>query len=197
MLDTLTSENYRDFSPRYSHTYGWLQQEGTKQLVYIRRVTDDRVYFTNQTNMEYHAKINSGVMFEFIPVDHGWFNGQDGVAYFLSRMPSRQWKRGISDSNTSMVSSTNMRAMEITYNGLANIFNVGFESRNYPKLFSGVGALSKHFAIAQTGRLYMYDRWIGTYKDGVITLFSDLVKQELTDLINRNGWNIQINVSES
>lgn len=42
----------------------------------------------------------------------------------------------------------------------------------------------------------MYDREIGHYKDGTFTLFSDLFQQELTDLINRNGWNAKVEVTK-
>ena len=197
MLDTLTSINYRDFGPRYTHTFGWLHNGDTRKLVYVLRTEDSKVFFTDQTGMEYHAKIDAGVMFEFIPVDHGWFNASNGDAYLLSRTPARQWKRGISDSNTTMTSLNTLRLIGLNYNSLSNIFNDQFDERNYPRTF-GAGALSKHFALRRHpyNQLYMYDRMIGTLDGDTIVLASSLFEQELTDLITRNGWAIKIKVTE-
>jgi hypothetical protein len=196
MLDTLTSDNYRDFSARYTHTFGWLITGYAKRLVHILRVGDDRVYFTDSTGMEYHAKSDAGINFEFIPVDHGYFNGKDGNTYLLNRIPARQWKRGIASSNTEIINFGNWRATSVNYANLALIFNDEFKTFNYPKEFQ-FGALSKHFAIhPKNKQVWMYDRHIGQFNDKVITLYSDLVQQELTDLMNRNGWDIKVEVAK-
>lgn len=192
MLDTLTSENYRDFSARYANTFGWLV-DGKRQFVHVLRVADERVYFTNATGMEYHAKMDHGVNFEFIPVDRGWFNDINGNPWLLSRVPARQWKRGISETNTMMYDGHSLRTFHVNYERLSKVFSDKFTELNYSKEIKPTGAWSKHFAVTKHG-LHFYDQLIGSYnpKTQEIVLTSDIVKQELTDLINRNGWSVKI-----
>ncbi len=195
MIDSLTSDNYRDFGPRYAGTYGWLLQNDKEIFVQLNRVDDEKVSFSTGNKMPYYASINSGIKFKFIPVKNGWFNAIDGHTYLLSRQPARQWKRGIADSNTIVVSIDNMLEVPLTFEVLSSIFNPGYSTLNPLRKWEGRScALSQHFAISPDYRLYFYRQHIGDYNPETETLVlnTPIVKQELQDLINRNNWNLKV-----
>ncbi|WP_196300867.1 hypothetical protein, partial [Streptococcus pneumoniae] len=80
---------------------------------------------------------------------------------------ARQWKRGIASSNTQIQDLDYFRSHEVSLSSLGRIFNEEFSTRNYSKTLAP-GALSKHFAWRKRdGMVYMYDREIGHYKDGI------------------------------
>jgi len=193
MLDTLTHKNLRDFGPRYTHTYGWLLQDGAKKLVYISNVRNDRLCFSTVDHDDCHVKIDAGVMFEFIPINHGWFNAKDGKAWYMTRVPARQWKRGISDSNTRISPiSDPFYSNNIDLAILSNIFHDDFKHFNYDSVVGGQQAWSKHFCRGLNDEIYFYNRQVGRFKDNEITLQDNLVYQELLDLIRRRGWNMKV-----
>ncbi len=164
--------------------------------MYFDRVDNNRVYFRIGTKPEYHANVDSNVKFQFIQVDHGWFNGKDGGAYILSRVPARMWKRGICEQNTQISSLSGLARYDVSYDTLVNIFNEDYAKLNYPSVWK-TGALSKHFAVDYGGVLYFYRAKVGVVdnKTNVITLDSPLVKQEVMDLVRRKGAKFTVEVS--
>lgn len=198
MLDSLTSENHRDFAQRYSGTFGWfLGDNGKKTLVAVGETNSQQVQFADVKGAPYFANADAGVQFEFIPVDRGFFNAKD-TTYLLERVPQRQWHRGIHTANTrSYVPAGGMWVQaRLNIKMLSDIFVDGVSLQTRLKEFvSGecdTVALSKHFAVTN-GVVYFYSRKIGNYKDKVITLDSDLVKQEVCDVLRRNNivWEVK------
>lgn len=128
MLDSLTLDNFRDFSQRYQGTYGWLLNEAKngKVLVYIRKVEENRVTFMDITGRDFHANAGQQVTFEFLPVTRGWFYSEDGKMCLLSRKPARQWHRGICPANTNIavVSLDRLRGIDYGLEELHAIFEV-------------------------------------------------------------------------
>ena len=196
MIDSLTSENYGDFERRYSRTYGWLIQDNKELFVYLKSVSDDQVtFYANNNKFQYHARINSGVKFKFIPVKNGWFNASDGNTYLLSRHPARQWKRGIAETNTTITTLDGMEQLELSYNILSSIFNEDYRKLNPLNNFEGRScALSQHFALGPNGTVYFYLREVGKYLPGekTIHLSNPIIQQELQDLITRKNWDIKV-----
>lgn len=192
MLDTFNSSNHRDFGPRYANTFGWLVDEksGTKKLIQITEVQTDRVFFKTNTSQVYHANLDSSVVFEFIQVKQGWFNSTDGESYLLSRSPARQWKRGISNSNTTVQRLRDSCGLDVSYKLLDQL---KWEEDGYNQ---AEGAISKHFAICPAGSFYFYSQIIGKVKEKTITLYTRLVHQELTDLIRRKNLSFEVVVNE-
>lgn len=193
MLDTYTSDNHRDFNARYSETYGWLHDGDKKHFVFLTHTDGNAVYFNRSGDVSYSALINKGVIFEFIPVDRGYFTTIDGAVYYLSRVPARQWKRGISETNT-VVRDLNNLTVPITYKLLASIFN----PEHSPHKFTGDNnngqfIISKHFAV-NVGVVLFYNQPVGFYRDGIIRLASDLVFTELQDTINRNNLPLKVTI---
>lgn len=190
MLVKFNADTYRDFNQRYVGAYGWLITPTNKKLININSVDGHRVYYNIGGATLFWAELNSATTFEFIPVDHGLFNGRDGYTYYMHRKPARQWRRGISENNTVMEKLHTHKHVPINYQTLENIFNDEFSQRNYPQVFE-TGALSKHFAVLY-GKVYFYSIVIGNYANDEIILNNEITAQELKDLIHRNHWNIKV-----
>lgn len=188
MLDSYTDENAPDFNQRYVGTYGWMVRDGKKQFVYLTDTDEDHLYFNKGRGTTFNVKINSGIMFEFIPVDRGWYTSTDGTNYFLERRPQRQWKRGISNGNTRIFQMLygGLDAVEPTYPLLNSIFSTPQTHAEF--VTNKRGVLSKHFAVDHSGNVYFYNEKIGTFDGSVFKLFNDLVKQELQDTIKRKNY---------
>lgn len=204
MLDSYTHENMRDFGPRYADTYGFLvKPDQTKQLVYISENDRNAVYFRCQDDgLQFHANIDSGVQFEFIQVDRGFFTGSDGNIYFMCRVPARQWKRGIGRNNTSLklLTENGLTNQKLSLHLLSLIFNRK-QSYLYDDLLPTQNfiALSKHFAMT-TKKVYFFETEIGTvdHQSQVISVDSEYkVTQELNDVIRRNGYSYTVKETDN
>jgi hypothetical protein len=202
MIDTLTSENHRDFVARYQGTVGWyLGDKDKKILVNVARVHDNRVMFKDVAGVEYFANANSDIKFEFIPVDRGFFNAKGGLVY-MERIPARQWHRGICSNNTKMWAcnpgfAEGFLPCGVNVATLHNVFVEGppvsrrwVEHRIDPKKYSSV-ALSKHFAFIGE-KFYFCRTQVGTYRDNKIKLDNDLVFQEVCDVVKRNNLQVEV-----
>lgn len=192
MKATYTRYNARDFIQRYVDTYGWLLRDnGTRKFVHIKQAEEGRLYYETDGSADFYALQDRGQIFEFIPVNKGWFNGTDGPV-FLNRVPARQWKRGISGSNTEIQKFKNKILINyiLNYTELSKVFNDDFNIKNYPDTFKP-GALSKHFCLVNNN-LWFYDTVIGILEGTTFKLFNDIVSQELKDLIKRKGWQLHV-----
>lgn len=196
MLDTLTSENHRDFNARYRGTYGWLVDENkVKTFVYISNVNADEVTFTTMEGGRYHAYADKEVMFEFLPVTRGWFRGKSGNKYLLTRRPARQWHRGICANNTSILMFNEVfnKPTYIDFGSvvMGDIFNKNKDAEKY--VCANNEIFSKQFAIFN-GQLFFFERVIGMYKDNTIALSEEasFLKQELQDIAKRNEYKVEI-----
>ena len=193
MLTAFNNETIRDFPQRYSNTFGWLinKENNTKKFVHINEVEDQRLHFNTDSSDEgYWIRTNNNIFFEFIPVNKGWFNGEDGKPYYLCRKTARQWKRGISPNNT-FIYSVYSNIQHVNFDNLKNIFNDNFEYLNYPKEFKH-GALSRHFCLLKSGEIYFYETCVGYFNNNKITVMNSLITQEITDLCNRNNWSVEV-----
>jgi hypothetical protein len=194
MLDTYTTNNHTDFNARYSNTYGWMLPDGVggrKVFVYLKEVDGLYLYFTTGSSMVYNAKIDQGVMFNFIPVDRGWFTTQGGSVLFLQRVPERQWKRGISPNNTRITNIEGMFSEKLSYTLLEAIFSNEGTIMPYKK--GSPFRISKHFAISSHQNVYFYNQHIGYLVDDTLEIGKQhLVEQELSDAINRNNLTFKV-----
>lgn len=191
MRATLTFRNHQDFRARYSGTYGWYIKDNTRKLVQITNSDRNFVFFSDDSDFEFNAKVDSGINFEFIPVDKGWFNGVSGQVYFLCRHPARQWKRGIHVDNTLVYQINQMNFnIGVSYSVLSDIFIDNFD--NWGKKEVPPYAISKQFAIDANRNVWFYNVIVGKVKDDVITLETPLVLQELTDVLKRKNFNYKV-----
>lgn len=203
MLDTPTSENYRDFHQRYSHTFGWLiTKDKPDQFVQILDLDDNSVNFkTSKDGPTYYAKVNGGAVFKFQQVERGLYRGLDGLIWYLARIPARQWKRGVCKQNTQLqfLDSNNFynpddRGFDSFANVLCNEQRYEYQENEYEDTL-----ISKHFCVSSTGSVFFYNRAIGSAdKNGSITLnqFGAVVKQELQDALRRNKWEVIYHIKD-
>ena len=206
MIDSLTSANHRDFAARYGGTCGFLlNNDGTKLLVQVGDVGHDRVYFRDVNGREYHSNVNSGVQFEFLPVDRGYFNGfQRG--YHLARVPARQWHRGIHPQNTKIVRENWIGNLESVprdsfLEGLHDIYvakrlTVQEAFKEFKEGKRHGVALSKHFYINRSNLLMFLGIQIGEYvpENNSVILSDSLVYQEVMDASKRSNLPLEVQV---
>jgi hypothetical protein len=183
MKDTCTRENRRDFRQRYQGTMGWLIKEsGEQELVYIDNVDDAYTSFIDNSGQRCVAKHNMGVEFSFTQLERGWFNSPR-YPVFISRIPARQWQRGICAANTSMrfPYKDSLAAIDVTIESVGECLMATSSETKKPVV------LSKFFCVYE-GKVWFLDKQIGQEKDGTITLDDDTYRQELSDTINRNQY---------
>jgi hypothetical protein len=187
MKDTFTTDNRRDFQQRYLHCFAWyIPEVGEKQLVKIAQVRDEYVRFDTEAGYSYTAAIDKGVSWEFTQLERGWYTSSDGGAYYVSRIPQRQFARGISNANTQIVKLTDrMRAQDVTFENVRDICS------NLTAKDQNIVVLSKHFAMNKKD-VYMYDRVVGTRNKNAITVTNKLFNQELRDAVARSGTAFEV-----
>lgn len=183
MRDTLTSENRRDFSQRYSHSYGYyINDKGVKTPVYIGDVDEEAAYFKTLDGLDFTAYCNGGVNFEFAQISKRIWLGIDGNLYYTHRIPARQWQRGISESNTGawILTPAGVVSTGVNMQVMRNIL-----MENPLRTIGSNTLLSDQFAIAGSS-VYLYNMLIGTYdsKTHIISLGSKYSAffQEVTDV---------------
>lgn len=192
MLDTPTQDNYRDFRARYRCTFGWyIDAKYGKLLVVIKDVDEHVVRFSGLQGEEYHAKVGANILFEFSQIAHGWYSSVDGPR-LLIRRPQRQWKRGICEENTYLyVNAGNwLQSIPLSLVELNKCFTGkdGYSDGDF--------VLSKYFAcIGNT--LYMKDMPVGKREGNVLKLPNTLVHQELSDIVRRNHYPMEITVDNA
>ena len=191
MLDSLSTESWEDFRQRYLHTYCWYRRKGGGQtFVYITDVRPEQVAFTVGDGIRYYVEADSGAVFEFIPVDRGWFNQIGSGPKYLYRVPERQWRRGISDGNTA-VRDHAMNRLDIDYKMLKGIFEPARDNWNVPFSLTTPVALSRNFMSNGAGALFFNDQHVGTItKDGVKV--DHLLLQEVRDIVRRRNINLPV-----
>lgn len=194
MRTTYDLNTVRDFGPRYKDTYGFLINRDNpteRRLVYITSNDDRAVYFITETDgLTYHALRDSGVQFEFIPVNRGFFNGTNNKVYHLQRVPARQWRRGLGRSNTevSTVTAEGIFTTKLSFGLCHTMFDNAPDYRCQGEIPTN-RAISKHFAICGD-RLYFHQLIAGYMaKSGGIELTNKVsIQQELQDTLRRNGY---------
>jgi hypothetical protein len=203
MLDTLTSHNIRDFNARYNHTWGFLVQDnGLKKLVWVSKVTEERVSFNDSAGNKFFGLVDKGMMFEFIPITRGLFNvsyGPSNGVILLQRVAARQWQRGISANNTrAYILAGGAFIQHPLDTVIPKIFEGGQTNAKLSAdmvdhiLAKGEGvALSRHFAVMQD-KMFFFNIEVGTVKDKKITLTHPTLSQEINDMLRRNKYNLQV-----
>lgn len=102
MLVEYTQRTARDFRQRYEGVYGFYpKSNGEEVLVYVSSVDDREMKFTDSKGASYTAYADQGVTFKFIPLNRKLFIYKKELI-LASRVPARQWQRGICQGNTRM-----------------------------------------------------------------------------------------------
>lgn len=203
MLDSLTSHNVRDFNSRYSGTWGfYIKDNKEKVLVYVSKVTDERVTFKDTQGGVFFGLVDKGMMFEFIPVTRGFFNAGDTKGTFLlQRIPARQWQRGISGSNTKahmLLATSELKSVPI--DAVIPLVFEGEQKQKTPTQEQvdhllekhGAAALSRHFAISGEDFWFFQTRVGKIINKKKIVLDVPTIYQEVSDLVRRNRLHYEV-----
>lgn len=194
MLETFQSETSRDFRQRYQGSYGYytVPETNKRLMVYMEEVGDTYTTFVDENRSVYKANVDTGVIFEFIPISKKLFTHNDGL-YLVQRKPARQWTRGITSSNTSIevVGVGNGRALSFEFVEAAFASEPENVLQNVNALENRLRktvALSNTFGVIGT-ELYVYAELIGSFipERKEIVLDTPIFRQELLDLVQRLG----------
>ena len=189
MRDSLKESNVADFRQRYRDCYGmYLTKNNEQKLVYISGVDEERVRFRDASGVDFFANVNANVEFEFLPLTRGLHNIQDDVV-LLSRVPAQQYKRGISDGNTSILSMSRRRNMGVSFDLLEQVFSVKHDVKARYKQWKvdhTPVALSKHFCLVDDA-IYFNDVVVGSIRGNpLVAKVNETILQEFNDALRRN-----------
>lgn len=190
MLEEFTLNNARDFKQRYQGSYGVFLAESGKVLVKIKAVSDTRVDFVGKGGEEYFVRPSSGYNFEFLPGNKKVFeHPNQNDLLVVSRIPDRQWHRGIHQDNTRFVSLTGMNHYPIDFTLLEAMNAPPSKTltdrvKQYLSGESNYAQINNMFSFV--GRdVYIYDSRIGRINPAEckIVLASHLLRSELKDAL--------------
>ena len=208
MFEKFTSVDSQDFQRRYQGTYGFFTHQGKKTLTRLDKINADGrasyVEFSDREGLKYLLKPDSetdGIGFEFLPPKCAYYNTKSGTPLLVSRVPARQYLRGICDRNTS-ISTLNNDFLPVEFENLVTIF----EERATPAEAlipalkadlknSGI-AVSPQFAVGfKLGVIKCFNQAIGKakYDTGLFTISLDnpsLWQQEVMDAFRRSNLNM-------
>lgn len=196
MKDTYTSENGRDFRQRYSGTFGkYTTGSGKTITVYVDELTDDEVLFNDVNGAQMSARINSGVEFEFYPLNRR-LTDYNGTIVYSCRKPERQWHRGVCSNNTRIIDLSRARDITVGHAVVDAIYNSKQDPlETYNQYVKGTRKnflLSDKFAVV-TAHLYLYSTIVGDF-DGTQLNVESLFAQEVKDALSRSNINLKVNV---
>ena len=186
MIEEYSSKSWRDFSQRYKDTYGWyLGSSGKKTLVKLTEVGEVILRFVDDAGVPYSANADKGNCFEFIPLEKSLYIYKDSLV-LCQRVPARQWRRGIHQHNTSITQvNGGWGGIDISFDVLVNVLSPTNHKDGLRRFLAGAStdvALNAMFGVSKSN-VYVYNRVIGSYNKGTITLKDGLFKQEFSDVI--------------
>lgn len=196
MKDTYTSNNGRDFRQRYAGTYGKYTTDSGKTItVYVDELTEDEVIFNDANGAQMSAKIDSGVEFEFYPLNRRLTDYNNTIIY-SARKPERQWHRGVCSGNTKITDLSRSRDIIISHSIVDSIYNSKQDPlHTYNQYLKGVRKnflLSDKFAVVNEF-LYLYGVVVGHF-DGTQLNTEALFVQEVKDALARNNFTLKVAV---
>jgi hypothetical protein len=213
VFEKFLSNNSGDFRQRYEGTFGFYRgEDGKKLLVRLEAINERVCLFIDKNGLEYRLNVDSekDIGFDFIPPKSGYYNTlmDDGTLQpvLVSRVPARQFQRGVSSKNTKITRLIAGQAAAIPFNFpiLEKIYLTALSTEeafgrwnNNPK--AGAVAISKQLALdATVGKVLLYENWIGTFKkkDTHFTCKLDepaLWRTEITDAFRALGCTTEVN----
>jgi len=193
-LEEFTSGGARDFRQRYLGVYGYYPlPSGEKILVYLSTITERETKFVDAAGVEYTAKVDQGVFFQFVPIEKRLFT-MDNTLILAERRPARQYSRGMSDNNTAF--------LDVGYSDPINVNARSITAYTNPVYVTKLNAdaavqlLSPMFGI-RYHLVYLYNRDIGVIiynkdKPPTIKVRDDMFYQELVDVVRERKIEVEV-----
>lgn len=202
MFEKFTSLGSADFKQRYIGTYGFFKEGEKKTLVQIMSINRDGVHFIDRNKSTYYLKpdSDSDVGFEFIPPKSSYYNIAGGDPVLITRLPARQYSRGVCDKNT-RIKGLNLGAQEVGFPSLAAIFESKetVQSALSAGCKQGLGfAVSPQFAVSfKSKSLLCFDHSIGSveYDRDLFKINldqPDVWGTEIRDAFARNNLKVEL-----
>lgn len=197
LKEEFKSDSSRDFQARYGGTFGWYEKTPDHRiLVQLVEANGECLYFQDQHNISYQAEPDKGNVFCFIPVERKLHNVGDDV-WLTTRVPARQWKRGMCGQNTRIYSLLYRKSLPVIFDTVLKILkNDSNQTVNFRRDKVGIAALSPSFAVI-LNQVYLYDIVIGKFDEGLITLNNDLFIQEVKDVLSRNQFDLRVQIGDT
>lgn len=193
-LDTFQSMTSRDFRQRYQGSYGWYTDKATQKRTFVLMtdVQEMIVNFIDENENKYQVVADTGVMFDFVPVQKKLFVYKKELMY-IRRRPQRQWARGINLQNTRLCSVLKPGGdVALSFPRMvASMQPHGDVKDNITKLANNeinVASLTNQFGVVD-GKLYLYDNLVGEFAHDLqqIRVLEPMFKQEIVDLMMKNS----------
>jgi len=194
-LEEFTSGGARDFRQRYLGVWGYYPTpSGEKLLVYMSNINERETRFIDAQGIEYTAKADQGVFFQFIPIEKRLFT-HDNMLVLAERRPARQYSRGMSDANTLFKEVRYSDPLSITAKTITSYANPVYDV--VIDISKPVQLLSPMFGIIHSHSIYLYDRLIGNVTfnkkaEPVLMVTEPLFYQELVDVVRERKINVEV-----
>jgi len=208
MFEKFMSVEANDFRQRYQGTYGYFTHKGKRTLTRLDKIQADGrssfVEFSDRDGLKYLLHPDSednDTGFEFLPPKSAYFNTKEGVPLLVTRVPARQYLRGICDRNTQITDMRN-NLREVGFETLTKLFEDKTDAQRAMAAAivsdsSGRGvAISPSFAVSfALGSIKCFNQTIGQcqFDKGLFTISLDsqeLWGQEITDAFRRAKLNM-------
>ncbi len=174
----LNSKNYEDGEKYFGQTYVKIKEYGDT-ICLVEKVTPEAIWLTDEHDQKVCVELDgattgkAGYNLDFILPKKTWFQ-MGNVAYFLTRIPARMWKKGISKSNTTIncLKVGGFLQVGLSFQSLHAYVHKPFYStaeEMYKNEWTSV-ALSPRFALCKTGELFLDQTKIGVYDKDTDTL---------------------------
>lgn len=189
----LNANNYEDGEKYFGQTYVKIKEYGDT-ICLVEKVTPEAIWLTDEYDQKVCVELDGattgkpGYNLEFILPKKTWFQS-GATALFLTRIPARMWKKGISKNNTSVhcLKLGSFVGVSLSFQTLHAYVNKPFYATvedMYENDWSSV-ALSPRFALSKGGDLFLDMTKIGIYDKATNTLIvKKLFVPDVTPLFN-------------
>lgn len=200
--------NYRDIQKYFQGSYIKLPEAG-ETLHWIDRVYEDHIkgklYQKNEKGeveeepfiYYLHPLSEASPEVEYIMPRKSYFN-HEGRAMFLSRIPARQYHRGITAENTQIQALNATAFVGISINASRLTAYVGKQAFMPFKQHAGSYAVSSRMAVNELGLLYLDTTKIGRvhYEERLIIVSNEMFIPEVERVLRNHGQTFTVQLAK-
>lgn len=212
MFEKFTGAGAGDFRQRYQGTYGFFTKADKKILSRLDSVNTDRarpiLEFVDRDGMKYQLLADSkdnDVGFTFLIPKTSWHNSaEEGKALLVSRVPARQYQRGLCDRNTAFITPRGTK-VDVNFESIQNIFDSkvsvqqAFDAAKAQQSPGTGVALSPYFCLDFYNKaVNCFHTTIGSFSlkdDNTVDVSlkdPEMWRQELVDAFRRNNLKAEV-----
>lgn len=179
--------NFEDISKYFKGCF----IEVNKEIFSVEKVTPEAIFCSNKNEANFIIEIDGketktvGYNLNFLLPQKTWFQ-YDKFAYFISRIPARMWKKGISKENTSIVALDELgkcRGQTLSFD-LIKLYMENKQYYSYRELNNCYSiALNTRFALSKNGYVFLDNNCVAKYQASDNTVVVPYIYQpEITQL---------------